>query len=161
MANEVAAASSEPGADAAGAGATVRGWDPRSDCACGEANARRRRELAGRGRGARSAPGNGAADLRRARRVQSQGGQRSACPCREPRPSVTNASFRPRFQASCMPVFIPCAPTGLWMCAARRGTRVFCDIGVWWWRTFVTGPRVPMGCRYRQGDAVSFCDTDR
>ena len=33
-------------------------------------------------------------------------------------PVTTSASFHARLYASCRPVFIPCAPAGLWMCAA-------------------------------------------
>jgi hypothetical protein len=41
------------------------------------------------------------------------------------RPPVTRPSFHPRFTASWMPVFMPWAPAGLWMCAASpaRNTR--------------------------------------
>mmetsp|Transcript_19010 Transcript_19010/g.38525 ORF Transcript_19010/g.38525 Transcript_19010/m.38525 type:complete len:211 (-) Transcript_19010:576-1208(-) len=34
------------------------------------------------------------------------------------RRSMTAASFHARLAASCSPVFIPCAPAGLWQCAA-------------------------------------------
>ena len=37
---------------------------------------------------------------------------------RRRRPATTSASFHARLYASCRPVFMPCAPTGLWMCAA-------------------------------------------
>ena len=45
----------------------------------------------------------------------------SSVACAAPR--STSASFQPRFHASCIPVFIPCAPTGLWMCAASPTTK--------------------------------------
>ncbi|HEU4412156.1 MAG TPA: hypothetical protein VFS43_43340 [Polyangiaceae bacterium] len=33
-------------------------------------------------------------------------------------PRTASASFQPRLKASCTPVFMPCPPSGLWMCAA-------------------------------------------
>ncbi len=36
---------------------------------------------------------------------------------------TTNASFQARLKASCMPVFMPCPPAGLWTCAASPATK--------------------------------------
>ena len=44
--------------------------------------------------------------------------RRSRADAASARPDTTSASFHARLYASCRPVFMPCAPTGLWMCAA-------------------------------------------
>ena len=39
------------------------------------------------------------------------------------RPATARASFQARLYASWMPVFMPCAPVGGWMCAASPATK--------------------------------------
>jgi len=39
-------------------------------------------------------------------------------------PRTTSASFHPRCHASWIPVFIPFAPTGLWMCPASPAKKI-------------------------------------